>query len=48
MSEIFQEKHQTGFLWRRRVYYKYFRYFEGSMIQVSIYPEETIKSLEAK
>lgn len=43
---VFQEKHTTGWLWWKRTYYKYYRYLEGSMIAVSIYPEETIKEIE--
>lgn len=46
MTDIFQGKHTTGHLWWKQTYYKYFKYFEGSMVAVSIYPMETIQALE--
>ena len=48
MIEVFQVKHQTGFLLWKKVYYKYFRYLEGRMIAVSVYSEKTIEGLEYK
>jgi hypothetical protein len=46
MIEVFQEKHTTGHLWWKLTYYKYFRYFEGNMLQVTIYSKKTLQELE--
>lgn len=43
---IFQEKHTSGHLWWKREWYTYYKYFEGSMVGISQYSYETIKSFE--
>lgn len=43
---IFQEKHTNGFLWWKRTYYTYYRYSDGHMIAIDMYPVSTIRSLE--
>lgn len=45
---IFQEKHTSGHLWRKRTWYTYYKYSEGSMIAVPIYSQVTIKAMETK
>lgn len=44
--QVFQEEHTNGHLWWKITYYKYYRYFEGRMMTVPIYPPETIKWVE--
>lgn len=46
MSEIFQERHTTGYLWWKITYYKYFHYINGSMTQISIISSQTLKDFE--
>lgn len=43
---VFQEKHTTGFLWWKKTYYTYYRYFEGSMTGVPIHSLGLVSSLE--
>ena len=43
---IFQEKHTSDFLWRKRTWYKYCKYFEGSMVGLGKYDNGTIKLIE--
>ncbi len=45
-AQLFQEKYTTGYLWWKKTWYVYYKYFEGNMIAVSTYSAETIKSLE--
>lgn len=45
-TRIYQEKHTTEILWWKVTYYKYFKYSEGSMLQVSVYSSKTIEGLE--
>lgn len=46
-DHIFQEKHTTGWLpWKKITYYKYFKYADGSLFQLSIFSEQTIKAVE--
>lgn len=44
--QLFQEKHTTGKWWNRKHYYTYWKYGEGGMYQVSIYPKSTVESIE--
>lgn len=43
---IFQEKHTSGWLWYKRTWYTYYKYSEGNMIGIPIYPNDTIRSIE--
>jgi hypothetical protein len=43
---IFQEKHTTGFLWWKKVYYTYWNCVEGRVYQMPVMSLETINSLE--
>lgn len=45
---IFQEKHTTGRLWWRKTYYTYWRELEGRMLQMPLYPTQTIEAMEKK
>lgn len=43
---IFQERHVTGWLWWKRVYYTYWRYSEGRMLQLEMDSVGLVKSVE--
>lgn len=45
---IFQERHVAGFLWWRKVYYTYWKFVEGTVIQVRALDLETLRTLEKK
>lgn len=44
---VFQEKHTTGILWFKKVYYTYWALSEGRMLQLSKDSLEFIKSMES-
>ena len=43
---VFQEKHTSGWLWRKRTWYTYYKYFEGSMVGIGQYSHQTITLFE--
>lgn len=43
---LFQEKHVSGHLWWKKTYYVYYKYFEGSMLAVHVFPMETLDQHE--